>query len=109
MHRDYRVVTPLAAITVVDIFKGRKGQEVQITIAVSMFLCYLITSFAYFKMFRVIRQHQQQVEGSHSSQNVAQPAINLAKYKRTMVTIFYILALFSISIVPVIASLAALA
>ena len=99
---------PVAVLAAVDIVKGRDGQEGRITFVGFTLLCYLVTSFSYFKVFRIIRQHQQQVQGNHSSQNVAQPAINLAKYKRTMVTIFYILALFSISTLPMVVSLAVL-
>ena len=71
-----------------------------------MLFCYVTTSVAYFKVFRIIRQHQQQVQGDQSSQNVGQPTINLAKYKRSLVSILYILALFSFCFLPMIATLA---
>ena len=100
---------PAAALAAVNILKGNFRQEVEITIAVSMLLCYLITSFSYFKVFQVIRQHQHQVQGNQSCENVAQPAINLAKYKKSVMTILHILALFSISILPMIVSLTVLA
>ena len=99
---------PIAVLAAVDIVKGRDGREVQVTVAIFMLLCYFVTSFSYFKVFQVIRQHQQQVQGKDSCQNVAQQSINLGKYKRTMVTIFYILALFSISTLPIVVSLAVL-
>ena len=93
--------------TAMNVLEEVRAEHVRIFLAVLMLLNYLITSFAYVKVFRIIRQHQQQVvEGNRSSQNVAQPAINVAKYNRTMVTIFYILALFSISLLPMIVSLA---
>lgn len=41
---------------------------------------FLTTSFAYFKVFRIIRRHQQQVQAPAPCQR--RPAINLAKYKK---------------------------
>ena len=65
--------------------------DVALTIinVVVIVLCYLITSFAYYKLYRIIRQHQQQVQGNQSSQNFRQPAVNLAKYKRSVKSMLY--------------------
>ena len=65
-----------------------------------LFLCFLTTSIAYFKVFRIINQHQQQVQANVTSQNLAQPAINLAKYKKSVFSILLIVALFYISYLP---------
>ena len=97
---------PLVVLTAMDfMIPERKMHEVKLTIAALMLICYLITSVAYYKVFRIIRQHQQQVQGNQSSQNFSQPAINLAKYKRSVVSILYILALFSLSFLPMTVSL----
>ena len=63
--------------------------------------CYLATSVAYFKVFRIIRRHQQQIGGNQSCQSVDQRAIDLAKYKKSVISILYILILFSFSFLPV--------
>ena len=68
----------------------------------SFALHYLTTFVTYFKVFRIIRQHKQQLQGNQSSQNFGQPAINLAKYKKSVVSILFILALLSICFLPVI-------
>ena len=82
---------------------GRRAQDnANILIAACMLVCYLITSLAYFNVFRIIRQHQQQIQGNQSSQTFGQPAINLAKYKRSVVSILYILAVFSFCFLPMI-------
>ena len=73
--------------------------------AAFMLFCFVTTSVAYFKVFRIIRQYQQQVQGNQSSQSFGQPAINLAKYKKSVVTILYILALFSFCFLPLIVCL----
>ena len=82
--------------------------DVALTIinVVVIVLCYLITSFAYYKLYRIIRQHQQQVQGNQSSQNFGQPAINLAKYKRSVKSMLYIFALFSVTLTPVVVGIA---
>ena len=92
---------PLVVFKTVTIIKGTSHRQVNITLAAGMLLCYLTTCVAYFKVFRIIRQHQQQVQGNQSSQSVGQPAINLAKYKKSVLTILYILALFSSCFLPV--------
>ena len=62
----------------------------------------IVTSVAYFKVFRIIRRHQQQIKVSMSFQNAAQPAINFVKYKKSVYTILYILCVFYIGYVPLI-------
>ena len=52
-------------------------------------LCFFNTSFSYFHVLRVIRRHQQQVQANAPSGNFGQPAINLAKYKKSVFTILY--------------------
>ena len=92
----------------VQYFRLRKV-DVALTIinVVVIVLYYLITSFAYYKLYRIIRQHQQQVQGNQSSQNFGQPAINLAKYKRSVKSMLYIFALFSVTTVtPVVLEIA---
>ena len=79
--------------------------KVNVSIGSVMLFCYFTTSVAYVNVFRIIRQHQQQVQGNQSSQNFGQPAINLAKYKKSVVSILYILALFSFCFLPMIVSL----
>ena len=56
-------------------------------------LCFVLTIFAYFKVFQIIRQHQSQVQ---TNQN----AIDIEKYKKSVFTILYILAIFLLSYVP---------
>ena len=67
---------------------------------VVFFSCLVVTSFAYFKVFRIIRHHQQQVHSNESSQNFGQPAIDLAKYKKSVFTILYILGVFYVFYLP---------
>ena len=56
-------------------------------------LCFLITVFAYFKVYRIIRRHQNQVQ---NYENV----IDIEKYKKSVFTILYILVIYLLSYVP---------
>ena len=57
-------------------------------------LCLSVTSVAYFKVFRIIRRHQQQIRSNESSPGFSQPAINFAKYKKSVLSILYIVVVF---------------
>ena len=59
------------------------------------------TSVAYFKIFRIIRRHQQQVRAIESPNNFAQPAINLTKYKKSVFSILCVLVIFYMGYVPI--------
>ena len=71
----------------------------KITIAKFSF-CYLIISFAYFKVYQIIRRHQLQTQATVISQNFGQPAIDLAKYKKSVATMLYIFLLLSMCFLP---------
>ncbi|XP_068683202.1 high-affinity lysophosphatidic acid receptor-like [Montipora foliosa] len=113
-HRRCLAVTLLLVVpaffvvsnVVQQLRRGRLGVALTIINVVVIVLCYLITSFAYYKLYRIIRQHQQQVQGNQSSQNFGQPAINLAKYKRSVKSMLYIFALFSVTLTPVVVGIA---
>ena len=56
-------------------------------------ICILVIAVSYYKVFRIIRHHQKGVQANHSS-------INISKYKKSIFTVLYILALFVISYLP---------
>ena len=98
------VVIP-GSFVVLFITLGLAATELCFALVVFMLVCVFVTFFAYFNLFRIIRQHQQQVQGNLSSQNGRQPAINVAKLKRSLRSIFYILALFSLTVLPVVVTM----
>ena len=71
-----------------------------------LLVCLTTISVAYFKVFRIIRRHQQQIHANELSQNVGQPAINIQKYRKSVFTILYIIAVFYIPYLPTIVALA---
>ena len=62
--------------------------------------CYVIMSYAYFKVYQIIRRHQLQTQANRKSQNFGQPAIDLAKYKKSVASMLYIFLLFSMCFLP---------
>ena len=90
---------PIAVLRLLQALYGDHELLLNTISFIVLLLCFLTTSIAYFKVFRIIRHHQQQVHVT-PSQNFGQPAINLAKYKKSVFSILFIVALFYISYLP---------
>ena len=73
------VPIPLVTLQALNFITGKTELETNATLGAYAVSCYFATSVAYFKVFRIIRQHQQQIHGSQSRQNFGQQAIDLAK------------------------------
>ena len=94
------LLIPVAAVRLMSFFKNAVGVVLRTVSFIALLLCTITTLIAYFKVFKIIRRHQQQVTANDSSQNFGQPAINLAKYKKSVFTMLYILALLLVSALP---------
>ena len=75
--------------------------ESQFGTVILLILCIIVTSVSHFNVFRIIRRHQQQIRSNALARNTARPAINLVKYKRSVCSILYIIAMFYISYPPI--------
>ena len=60
--------------------------------------CFRGTVLAYFKVYRIIRRHYNQIQGSGLFQNFSPPSIDLAKYNKPVASMLCILLLFSICV-----------
>ncbi|XP_020610941.1 high-affinity lysophosphatidic acid receptor-like [Orbicella faveolata] len=98
------VPIPTVVLRVLANDKHSYDNRLRVAIIATMLTCYLTTSFAYFKVYRIIRHHQQQVQANEASQNYAQQAINLAKYKKSVTTMLFIIALLSFCFIPFVVS-----
>ena len=65
-----------------------------------VFICLLIASVFYFKVLQIIRPHQLQIQATQPNQGFGQAVIDIAKYKKSVIMLFYILALFSVCYLP---------
>ena len=91
-------------ITAFRVFQKMKqaaspGRDVASGLIVPFFLT--TSSIAYFKIFRIIRRHQQQIRAIESPENFAQPAINLTKFKKFVSSIICVLLIFHNGYVPI--------
>ena len=94
------IILPLIPIPTVASYLYQLTRVVNILIITFLLSCYLTTSFACFKVYRIIRGHQQQVQANETSHSFGQPAIDLAKYKKSVASLLYILLLFSFCFLP---------
>lgn len=62
-------------------------------------VCFATTSFAYLKVFRIIRRQQRQIQANQFSQCFAQSVITL-KYRASVSTVLYIWLLFILCYSP---------
>ena len=92
--------TPIAVLRWLQVLHGTHGLLLNTFSFLVLLLCFVTTTMAYFKVFRIISHHQQQVQAHTPSENFGQSAINLAKYKKTVLSILFIVALFYINYLP---------
>ena len=93
---------PIPAVVFRILANGEKTyiHNMRVAMMANILPCFLITSLAYFKVYRIIRRHQHQVQANEISQNSGQPAVDFAKFKKSVASMLYILLLFSVSFLP---------
>ena len=96
------LLIPIMVYRAVHSIKGTHRLEADIYSISVLLFCLTVTSVAYFKVFQIIRHHQQQI---HLSQDFAQPAVNFEKYKKSVFSILYILVIFYIGFLPIVITL----
>ena len=94
------VLIPLVAFRLLHLLKDTHRFVLNAILIVILLFCLVTTTTAYIKVLRIIRRHQQQGQAHEPRQNTAQPAIDLAKYKKSVFSILYILGVFHISYLP---------
>ena len=91
---------PIVVYCVLWILYQRYRAATEGMIITVLLTSYLTTSFACFKVYRIIRHHQQQVQANESSRNSGRQAIDLAKYKKSVASMLYIVVLLSFCFIP---------
>ena len=96
------LIIPIPAVVFrsLDIVNQTFGIELNIIFKCGRLICFLTTTVAYFNVFQIIRLHQLQVRANTLSQNFVSSTIHVSKYKKSVVTILYVLALFSFCFLP---------
>ena len=108
VRRTFMIVTvvsllliPFAVFRLLYFLNGNYETFYYVSSSVPLLVCLLITTIAYFKVYRVIRRHHLQIKESETSHNFGRRAVNLAKYKKSVFLVLYILVVFYISYVPI--------
>lgn len=92
--------TPFITSRLVRSLDGCVYNKLDAVEGIVVFFCLLITSVFNFKVLQIIRRHQLQIQATQPNQGFGQAAIDIAKYKKSVITLFYILALFSVCYLP---------
>ena len=66
------------------------------------FLCIVVNALLYYQVYRVIRRHQQQITDQLHSQSV-ENAMNMARFRKTFISMFYVYFVFVMSYTPFLA------
>ena len=96
----YLLPIPLITFRLVQSTDGCVFLRSDVAEGIVVLLCVLIAAFFYFKVFQIIRLHQKQTHVNQQTHNFGQPAIDIAKYKWSVITFLYIFALFAICYLP---------
>lgn len=109
VRRSYVMMTctmfllmPLVALRLLHLLNNTHRLVSNAILFVILLFCLTISSTAYFKVVRIIRGHQRQIQAHEPRRSIGQSAIDLVKYKKSVFTILYILGVFYISYLPLV-------
>ena len=97
------LLIPVAVFRFLYVFKRIHGVVSNTTFFALLLCCLITTPVAYFKVFRIINRHQKQIQASGSQLKFGSSAFNLAKFKKSVFSILYVLGVFYLSFVPFLA------
>ena len=88
----------------VDIGYGRSLWLWTLMLIANMLSSYLVITMANFKVYRSICRHQRQIQDNTTIHNFGRSAINVAKYKKSVTTLVYVVLAFSLCFFPYVIS-----
>ena len=92
--------TPPAVLRVLENVNTVYGRALRFKLVTVMVSCYLIIMMANVKVYQSICRHQRQIQCNTTLHNFDGSAINVAKYKKSVMTMIYILLTFSVCFFP---------
>ena len=96
--------TPPAVLRVLENVNTVYGRALRFKLVTVMVSCYLIIMMANVKVYQSICRHQRQIQCNTTLHNFDGSAINVAKYKKSVMTVIYILLTFSVCFFPCVIS-----
>lgn len=95
---------PPAVLRVLENVNTVYGRALRFKLVTVMVSCYLIIMMANVKVYQSICRHQRQIQCNTTLHNFDGSAINVAKYKKSVMTMIYILLTFSVCFFPCVIS-----
>ena len=92
--------TPPAVLRDLENVNTVYGRALRFKLVTVMVSCYLIIMMANVKVYQSICRHQRQIQCNTTLHNFDGSAINVAKYKKSVMTMIYILLTFSVCFFP---------
>ena len=82
--------------------RDRRWYGVIVCVFGSLYAVFCLTAIlaSYFQIFRIIRRHQMQINVNQGSVSGGHTSIDIQKYRKSVITMLYILGLFLLSYVP---------
>ena len=80
------------------------GCSLRYILNANMLYCYLVMTIANFNVYRSICRHQRQIQDNTTTHNFGRSAINVAKYKKSLTTLVYVVLAFSLCFFPYVIS-----
>ena len=80
------------------------GRSLRFMLIANMLSSYLVITMANFKVYRSICRHQRQIQDNTTIHNFGRSAINVAKYKKSVTTLVYVVLAFSLCFFPYVIS-----
>ena len=96
--------TPPAVLRDLENVNTVYGRALRFKLVTVMVSCYLIIMMANVKVYQSICRHQRQIQCNTTLHNFDGSAINVAKYKKSVMTMIYILLTFSVCFFPYVIS-----
>ena len=80
------------------------GRSLRFMLIANMLSSYLVITMANFKVYRSICRHQRQIQDNTTIHHFGRSAINVAKYKKSVTTLVYVVLAFSLCFFPYVIS-----
>ena len=80
------------------------GCSLRYMLNANMLSCYLVMKIANFNVYRSICRHQRQIQDNTTTHNFGRSTINVAKYKKSLTTLVYVVLAFSLCFFPYVIS-----
>ena len=94
----------IVILRVLENVKIGYGRSLRFIFIANILTCYLVMTMANFNVYRSICRHQRQIQDNTTMHNFGRSAITVAKYKKSVTTLVYVVLAFSLCFFPYVIS-----